>query len=188
MDTAPPGLLLWTQRCGGGIAQGKYENWQNWQHCPKLLLLHIPLICLWWLCVQAGADVNLPNNMGDTPLHKAAFTGRKVQYCVVLLIIFLFSILSFLYTVNLVHYLIICFHYKQFLTNIFKPTANLFTSAGCFLFPLQRECSVHYIIGSTVPCELICFGLHLPSALLWCSVYWMHSGCMVNSHFNKPAN
>lgn len=28
--------------------------------------------------LQAGADVNLPNNIGDTPLHKAAFTGRKV--------------------------------------------------------------------------------------------------------------
>lgn len=27
---------------------------------------------------QAGADVNLLNNVGDTPLHKAAFTGRKV--------------------------------------------------------------------------------------------------------------
>lgn len=29
--------------------------------------------------LQAGADVNLPNNVGDTPLHKAAFTGRKVR-------------------------------------------------------------------------------------------------------------
>lgn len=28
--------------------------------------------------VQAGADANLTNNVGDTPLHKAAFTGRKV--------------------------------------------------------------------------------------------------------------
>lgn len=31
--------------------------------------------------LQAGADVNLPNNVGDTPLHKAAFTGRKVPNC-----------------------------------------------------------------------------------------------------------
>lgn len=28
---------------------------------------------------QAGADVNLPNNIGDTALHKAAFTGRMVR-------------------------------------------------------------------------------------------------------------
>uniref|UniRef100_A0A3P9Q8R3 Oxysterol-binding protein n=1 Tax=Poecilia reticulata TaxID=8081 RepID=A0A3P9Q8R3_POERE len=28
--------------------------------------------------LQAGANVNLPNNIGDTALHKAAFTGRKV--------------------------------------------------------------------------------------------------------------
>lgn len=33
-------------------------------------------LCFYTL--QAGADVNLPNNIGDTPLHKAAFTGRKV--------------------------------------------------------------------------------------------------------------
>lgn len=30
--------------------------------------------------VQAGADANLTNNVGDTPLHKAAFTGRQVRY------------------------------------------------------------------------------------------------------------
>lgn len=28
---------------------------------------------------QAGADVNIVNNVGDTPLHQAAFTGRKVS-------------------------------------------------------------------------------------------------------------
>uniref|UniRef100_A0AAQ4NQQ8 Oxysterol binding protein like 1A n=1 Tax=Gasterosteus aculeatus aculeatus TaxID=481459 RepID=A0AAQ4NQQ8_GASAC len=28
--------------------------------------------------LKVGADVNLPNNVGDTALHKAAFTGRKV--------------------------------------------------------------------------------------------------------------
>lgn len=32
------------------------------------------------LAVQAGADVNVLNDMGDTPLHRAAFTGRKVKY------------------------------------------------------------------------------------------------------------
>lgn len=29
--------------------------------------------------VQAGAEVNVLNDMGDTPLHRAAFTGRKVR-------------------------------------------------------------------------------------------------------------
>lgn len=37
--------------------------------------------------VQAGADANLTNNVGDTPLHKAAFTGRKVDYVNIILII-----------------------------------------------------------------------------------------------------
>lgn len=32
------------------------------------------------LHLQAGADSNLQNNMGDTPLHKAAYTGRKVTH------------------------------------------------------------------------------------------------------------
>uniref|UniRef100_A0A8C9BUG3 Oxysterol binding protein like 1A n=1 Tax=Phocoena sinus TaxID=42100 RepID=A0A8C9BUG3_PHOSS len=28
--------------------------------------------------LKAGAEVNVLNDMGDTPLHRAAFTGRKV--------------------------------------------------------------------------------------------------------------
>lgn len=39
----------------------------------------LPICCY---PLQAGADVNLPNNVGDTPLHKAAFTGRKVSQCI----------------------------------------------------------------------------------------------------------
>ncbi|CAJ0967676.1 unnamed protein product [Ranitomeya imitator] len=29
--------------------------------------------------LKAGTDVNILNDMGDTPLHRAAFTGRKVK-------------------------------------------------------------------------------------------------------------
>ena len=31
-----------------------------------------------WFFLQNGADVNLVNDVGDTPLHRAAFTGREV--------------------------------------------------------------------------------------------------------------
>lgn len=44
-----------------------------------LQLLNSRLICSCCNTTQAGADVNLPNNIGDTALHKAAFTGRKVH-------------------------------------------------------------------------------------------------------------
>ncbi|CAB1326321.1 unnamed protein product, partial [Coregonus sp. 'balchen'] len=37
--------------------------------------------------LKDGADVNLQNNMGDKPLHKAAFTGRKLLSSVVLLLL-----------------------------------------------------------------------------------------------------
>jgi len=30
---------------------------------------------------QSGADVNVVNDVGDTPLHRAAFTGRQVGHC-----------------------------------------------------------------------------------------------------------
>lgn len=44
-----------------------------------MMNLNLNKIC--FSTLQAGADVNLPNNIGDTPLHKAAFTGRKVLRC-----------------------------------------------------------------------------------------------------------
>lgn len=31
-----------------------------------------------WPFLQAGAGVNVQDNVGDTPLHKAARAGRKV--------------------------------------------------------------------------------------------------------------
>lgn len=37
------------------------------------------LYLLYGTQLQAGADVNLQNDMGDTPLHKAASAGRKVN-------------------------------------------------------------------------------------------------------------
>lgn len=37
------------------------------------------LYSLYGTQLQAGADVNLQNDMGDTPLHKAASAGRKVN-------------------------------------------------------------------------------------------------------------
>lgn len=40
--------------------------------CCQRNLLYAPYL-------QAGADVNLQNNMGDTALHQAAYTGRKVK-------------------------------------------------------------------------------------------------------------
>lgn len=86
MDTSSLGLLLWTQRCSGGITKGRALLVQ----CLKILALDIDnciantCVCMCVCChtLQAGADVNLPNNIGDTPLHKAAFTGRKVPECV----------------------------------------------------------------------------------------------------------
>ena len=40
--------------------------------------LHYILICSTLVC-QNGADVNIMNGMGDTPLHRAAFTARTVS-------------------------------------------------------------------------------------------------------------
>ena len=30
---------------------------------------------------QHGADVNIMNDTGDTPLHKAVYTSRMVRHC-----------------------------------------------------------------------------------------------------------
>uniref|UniRef100_A0A3B3UR03 Oxysterol-binding protein n=1 Tax=Poecilia latipinna TaxID=48699 RepID=A0A3B3UR03_9TELE len=49
------------QRCSGGAPQGGVSL----------------SLSLFFFFKDAGANVNLPNNIGDTALHKAAFTGRK---------------------------------------------------------------------------------------------------------------
>lgn len=46
--------------------------------CKPSAYLQIANLC-YEAHLQAGADANLQNNMGDTPLHKAAYTGRKVK-------------------------------------------------------------------------------------------------------------
>lgn len=76
MDASSLGLLLWTQRCSGGVTEGEFSFffWNHFNNC----MTNASDVCL-----QAGADVNLPNNIGDTPLHKAAFTGRKVPDCII---------------------------------------------------------------------------------------------------------
>lgn len=60
-------------------------EWSFWTLSPSLSVgftwVHSQWVCCYTL--QAGADVNLPNNIGDTALHKAAFTGRKVAQCVI---------------------------------------------------------------------------------------------------------
>uniref|UniRef100_A0A5F8H3Y5 Uncharacterized protein n=1 Tax=Monodelphis domestica TaxID=13616 RepID=A0A5F8H3Y5_MONDO len=38
--------------------------------------------------LKAGAEVNVLNDMGDTPLHRAAFTGRKIHLFLAKAIIF----------------------------------------------------------------------------------------------------
>lgn len=73
MDASSLGLLFWTQRCSGGVAEGRFEGiMSHW----RVFITAGVKVCV--VALQAGADVNLPNNIGDTPLHKAAFTGRKV--------------------------------------------------------------------------------------------------------------
>lgn len=42
-----------------------------------LFYIHIFLFLICFVC-QQGADVNLVNVSGDTPLHRASYTGREV--------------------------------------------------------------------------------------------------------------
>ena len=43
--------------------------------------MFVPVLYFMFVCVylQHGGDVNARNGMGDTPLHRAAFTGRAVS-------------------------------------------------------------------------------------------------------------
>ncbi|XP_061635630.1 oxysterol-binding protein-related protein 1 isoform X3 [Phyllopteryx taeniolatus] len=56
--------------------KGKSKSNRGWR--PLHLASYFGHIDVVDQLLKAGADVNLPNNIGDTPLHKAAFTGRKV--------------------------------------------------------------------------------------------------------------
>ncbi|XP_061539610.1 LOW QUALITY PROTEIN: oxysterol-binding protein-related protein 1 [Phycodurus eques] len=55
--------------------KGKSKSNRGWR--PLHLASYFGHIDVVDELLKAGADVNLPNNIGDTPLHKAAFTGRK---------------------------------------------------------------------------------------------------------------
>lgn len=77
MDTPSPGHKLWAQGRCGGAPQGKEVEFGACA-CVRVLYMQAVRLLL-EIHLQAGADANLQNNMGDTPLHKAAFTGRKVK-------------------------------------------------------------------------------------------------------------
>lgn len=71
VDAPAPGLPLWTQGCSGGVAEGEVRTPGPPRPCWKDSVVLWPLL-------QAGAGVNVQDNVGDTPLHTAARAGRKV--------------------------------------------------------------------------------------------------------------
>lgn len=74
MDPPPPGLFLRTRRRRGAVAQGDGGSRRAAVSRDRVQpVTFAPRVS------QAGADANVQDHVGDTPLHKAAFTGRQVH-------------------------------------------------------------------------------------------------------------
>uniref|UniRef100_A0A8C6ZNS8 Oxysterol binding protein like 1A n=1 Tax=Nothoprocta perdicaria TaxID=30464 RepID=A0A8C6ZNS8_NOTPE len=70
LDTMDKGQIIFNINC-----KGRSKSNLGWT--PLHLACYFGHAVVVEDLLKAGADVNVLNDMGDTPLHRAAFTGRK---------------------------------------------------------------------------------------------------------------